>query len=218
MAAEIDILFSDSTILLVNKPGGLLSVPGKGPDNADCVVSRMRALFPELPEQPAVHRLDLHTSGIMLLALTPQAHRNLVRQFQYRLVVKKYLAIVEGHVSGDSGTIELAFRLDPENRPRQVYDPVNGKQGVTLWKKIKEQGHNTRIEFTPLTGRTHQLRLHAAHPEGLGCPIVGDYLYGSGQDGDKMMLHSSYLAFNHPATGQQRVFESEPPFLPSPGI
>lgn len=209
---EPEIIHRDDSILLVNKPGGLLAVPGKGPDKQDCVVSRIRKIIPQLPAQPAVHRLDMHTSGLMLLAMTDQAHRNLSRQFQYRLVLKRYIAVVEGKLEQQSGTIELAFRLNPENRPYQVYDPEHGKSGTTLWRKIADDPRGTRIEFTPLTGRTHQLRLHAAHPKGLGMPIVGDFLYGNGADGDMMFLHASYLSFIHPASGKTCCFTSTPPF------
>ena len=211
-STTIDIVYKDDSILLVNKPGGLLSVPGRGPDKQDCLVTRLKEKFPELPEQPAVHRLDMHTTGLMLLAMNESAHRNLSKQFNYRLIIKRYIAVVQGQVQGESGTIELAFRLDTENRPYQVYDPVNGKLGTTLWKKISADPSGTRIEFTPLTGRTHQLRLHAAHPEGLGVPIVGDYLYGNGQDGEPMLLHACYLSFRHPVTGTSCEFRSAPPF------
>ncbi len=119
---------------------------------------------------------------------------------------------LEGTVAADSGTIELCFRLDPERRPYQVYDPINGKRGITLWRKLADEALGMRIEFTPLTGRTHQLRLHAAHHLGLNAPIIGDSLYGSGRFGDKMFLHSTYLAFIHPETGIRCEFVSEPPF------
>lgn len=212
MSTELDIIYHDRALLVVDKPGGLLSVPGRGDDKQDCVVSRAKKLYPDLPEQPAVHRLDMGTSGLMLLARNEQAHRNLSKQFHYRMVIKRYISVIEGEPEDDSGTIELAFRLDPENRPYQVYDPVNGKMGVTLWKKIGADPQGTRVEFTPLTGRTHQLRLHASHPEGLGSPIIGDYLYGSGNDGDQMLLHSCYISFKHPETGKPCSFTSDPPF------
>ncbi len=212
LSIDLNILHEDRFILVISKPGGLLSVPGRGAEKQDCVVSRAKECYPDLPDQPAVHRLDMMTSGLMLLARTSTAHRNLVRQFQYRLVLKRYVAILEGHLEEDSGTIELAFRLDPDNRPYQVFDPVNGKQGVTLWRKLATEPSTTRVEFIPLTGRTHQLRLHAAHPEGLGSPIVGDYLYGSGNDGDQMLLHSNFISFYHPETNKPCTFSSEPPF------
>ncbi|HEB50074.1 MAG TPA: RluA family pseudouridine synthase [Desulfobulbus sp.] len=202
----------DPLFVVVDKPGGLLAVPGRGPDMQDCVVSRLRALFPDCIGQPAVHRLDMDTSGLMLLARSRQAHRDLSLQFQQRRVGKRYVAILEGQVSGSAGTIRLSFRLDPDNRPRQVLDPVHGKPGVTRWRLLDRQNGRSRIEFVPLTGRTHQLRLHAAHPAGLGCPIVGDRLYGNGTRSGEMLLHATELAFVHPVTRQRLVFCSRPPF------
>lgn len=212
MDGDLTIMFSDDSLVLVNKPGGLLAVPGRGPDKQDCVVSRARGLFADLPAQPAVHRLDMHTSGLMMLARNHEAHKELSRQFEHRLVSKRYIALVEGTVTPDAGTIDLAFRLDPANRPYQVYDLVNGKQGITMWRKLSEQPPGARIEFIPLTGRTHQLRLHAAHPLGLNAPIVGDALYGRGREDRKMFLHATFIAFNHPLTGEHLEFNSNVPF------
>ena len=148
------------------------------------------------------------TSGLMVLALTAKAHRNLSRQFSACLVQKRYIALLEGVVATDSGEINLKFRLDPNNRPWQVYDPVHGKTGITRWQRLEVQGNRTRIEFVPLTGRTHQLRLHAAHELGLGCPIVGDSLYGSGTQGDPMLLHAAMLSFFYSETGEKVEFFS----------
>ncbi len=212
MPTDLDIIHEDRSVLVINKQGGLLSVPGRGVEKQDCVVSRAKRLYPDLPEQPAVHRLDMMTSGLMLLARSAQAHRSLVRQFQYRLVLKRYIGIVEGALQETSGRIELAFRLDPDNRPRQVYDPEKGKKGITVWRTIAAEPAGTRVEFTPLTGRTHQLRLHAAHPLGLGSPIVGDYLYGSGKDGDRLLLHSCFISFAHPENNKPCSFTTEASF------
>ncbi len=215
---KLDIVFTDSEIIMVNKPGNMLAVPGRGPDKQDCVVNRIKKLFPDCIAQPAVHRLDMATSGLMVLAHTVQAHRYLSQQFARQQVKKKYTALVDGKVNGDHGRITLKFRLDPDNRPWQVYDPVNGKTGITDWYCLKTEtdqatGRTTsRIEFTPLTGRTHQLRLHAAHPQGLGCPIIGDSLYGSGQQGDPMFLHAAQLCFFHPQSGDWLTFSSVIPF------
>lgn len=209
---QIKIVHSDAAIVVVDKPGGLLSVPGRGPDKEDCVVRRVQDLFPDCIAQPAVHRLDMQTSGLMVLALTREAHRNLSRQFEKRLVCKEYLAQLDGIVAQNSGRIELAFRLDPDNRPHQVYDPVQGKSGITLWEKISCGLNQTLLRFTPLTGRTHQLRLHSAHPRGLGCPITGDSLYGNGREGDTLMLHACFLRFQHPDTAQWMDFHSAAPF------
>lgn len=205
---DLDILYHDTAIVVVNKPGGLLSVPGRGPDKQDCIVQRIRHRFPECIPQPSVHRLDMETSGLMVLALTPEAHRNLSIQFQNRTVQKQYLAVLKGIVEKEQGDIELAFRLDVANRPYQMFDPANGKWGITRWEKMAVDHHQTRIRFTPLTGRTHQLRVHAAHPLGLGCPIVGDRLYGDGRPGDRLRLHASYLCFQHPDNDKPLSFES----------
>lgn len=212
MSAELTIIHVDPEFAVIDKPAGLLSVPGRGPDKQDCVVSRVKQLFPHCLDQPAVHRLDMDTSGLMVLARTKQAHRSLSYQFSQRQVRKRYLALLNGVVGEEQGTIELAFRLDPENRPHQVYDPVQGKMGITRWRKLSVEDGRTRVEFVPLTGRTHQLRLHASHEFGLGCPIVGDRLYGTRKPGQRMLLHAGYLSFFHPQTEDAMVFVSEVPF------
>jgi len=209
---NIHILHTDPTFVVVEKPSGFLSVPGRGPDKQDCVVSRVKMCFTNCIDQPAVHRLDMQTSGLMVLALTRESHRRLSCQFEQRLVKKRYIALLDSVVEQPSGEIRLPFRLDPDNRPYQIYDPLQGKIGITRWKKLSVEKGKTRIEFTPLTGRTHQLRLHAAHPLGLGCPIIGDSLYGYGHEGDTMLLHASYLAFRHPVTGESLEFKSEENF------
>ncbi len=207
-----DIVYRDDSLVVVEKPAGLLAVPGRGPDKQDCVISRIRRLVPEMIDQPAVHRLDMATSGLMILAVTAEAHRHLGRQFETRRVAKRYIALLEGIVDGDAGEIGLSFRLDPDNRPYQMYDPVHGRMGITRWRRLAIEHGRTRIEFTPLTGRTHQLRLHAAHHLGLGCPIVGDRLYGQGREGETMLLHACHLAFLHPASGKALAFDSPAPF------
>jgi tRNA pseudouridine32 synthase/23S rRNA pseudouridine746 synthase len=208
----IDIIYRDSSIAVVNKPGGLLSVPGRGPDKQDCLVNRIRKLYPECISQPSVHRLDMDTSGLMVLAMTTEAHRNLSIQFQDRKVKKQYAAILEGIVEKERGEVNLPFRLDVTNRPFQVYDPVHGKMATSLWEKIEVTGKKTRILFTPVTGRTHQLRLHASHPRGLGCPVLGDRLYGNGKPGEPLFLHSCYLSFRHPDNDKILCFDSPPWF------
>ena len=213
MEYTIEILYQDHDLVVVNKPGGLLAVPGRGPDKQDCVSARVRQLVPQCIEQPAVHRLDMDTSGLMVLGLTREAHRHLSAQFAQRRVEKQYLALLSGVISGASGEIQLRFRLDPENRPYQVYDPVQGKLGQTLWKHRAILSGHSLVEFTPLTGRTHQLRLHAAHPLGLGLPIVGDRLYGTGQQGETLCLHAARLHFFHPISAVLMRFSSPAPFL-----
>ena len=223
----LEILYRDKDIVVVNKPGGLLSVPGKGEDKKDCVEARVRNLFPQAPKQCAVHRLDMETSGILICALNAEAHRKLNEQFAEGLVHKKYLALLDGILHGKpEGRTELPFRLDTENRPHQIYDEKNGKLGITEWKKLGVVKKNTvvepvettaytRIQFTPLTGRTHQLRLAAScHVEkgGLGIPIVGDSLYGKCSEGQRLMLHAAEILFVHPTSGQKMHIICEPDF------
>lgn len=208
----LDVVHEDPDFVVVNKESGMLSVPGRGPDKADCVSSRVQRLYPHCIQQPAVHRLDMDTSGLQLLALTKDAHKILSRQFEERLTSKRYIALLDGVLEGDKGTMELPFRLDVDNRPIQIYDEVHGKTGITHWEKIGIENGKTRIAFTPITGRTHQLRIHAAHPKGLGIPIVGDPFYGSGTKSGELKLHATELGFWHPRTGEAMKFESVPDF------
>lgn len=219
----LEILYRDKDIIVVNKESGLLSVPGRGADKADCVESRIRFLFPDCIVQSAVHRLDMETSGILILARNKEAHKNLEEQFGSGQVSKKYIALLDGILRGrPQGHIELKFRLDPDNRPHQIYDEENGKLGITDWEKLGvEKWSNpltvqekvvTRIEFSPKTGRTHQLRLASSHEKGLGLPILGDSLYGSCQKGERLMLHASEITFHHPTSGEKLYFLSKPEF------
>jgi tRNA pseudouridine32 synthase/23S rRNA pseudouridine746 synthase len=210
--SEVEILFYDEEIVVINKPGGLLAVPGRGPGKQDCAAHRLRRLFPAMICQPAVHRLDMATSGLMVFAVTAEAQKKLNQQFAQRRVDKGYLAMVHGIVATPGGAIDLPHRLDPGDRPRQIYDPVHGKASLSLWQRIAVEGDCSRIAWRPITGRTHQLRVHAAHPLGLGAAIVGDSLYGSGREGEKMLLHATTLGFYHPKTGENLHFTSPPPF------
>jgi tRNA pseudouridine32 synthase / 23S rRNA pseudouridine746 synthase len=214
MPAEslLNILHEDPDFIVVDKPGGMLSIPGKGPEKEDSVAFRVRTLYPDCIKNPTVHRLDMDTSGLMVVALNAASQRHLSIQFQEREVGKKYIALLDGHLEADRGTIELAFRVDTDNRPFQMYDAVNGKLGITDWEKIGVENGYTRVAFRPKTGRTHQLRVHAAHERGLGTPIVGDPFYGTATDPVKMMLHASELSFRHPATEDPLAFKSTPPF------
>ena len=209
---EMEIIYQDDDIVVVRKSSGFLSVPGRGPEKLDSVSHRIRISIPGCITQPSVHRLDMDTSGLMVLGLTTAAHRNLSIQFQERLTEKRYQALLEGQLEGDSGTINLPFRLDVENRPFQIYDEVHGKMGTTNWQKVAIEGDLTRIDFFPITGRTHQLRLHASLPKGLGIPIVGDSFYGNGTGPGQLKLHAAFLAFTHPETGKALHFESPTPF------
>lgn len=208
----LNVLYADNKIVVVDKPGGLLSVPGKGPENQDCVVTRVQAMFPECRKFPTVHRLDMDTSGILVLGLTARAQRELSIQFQDRKVSKRYVALLDGRLSGRKGLVELPLRLDVDNRPYQVVDRVHGKHALTEWEVTGTEDRGTRVRFIPHTGRSHQLRVHAAHPEGLGIPIVGDRLYGTGDGPGQLCLHAEYLRFAHPKTGEAMEFRTKPPF------
>ncbi len=209
---ELNIVADYPTFAVVEKPSGMLSVPGRGPEKFDSIASRFRDHFPEAIIQPAVHRLDMATSGLLVLAKTKESHRHISIQFQNRTVHKEYEALIEGVVESDGGTIELPFRLDPDNRPHQIYDTEYGKMGTTHWKKLGLEDGYTRVNFTPITGRTHQLRLHASHALGLGFPIVGDFLYGNGIDTNQLKLHAYLLSFDNPETGERLEFRSVVPF------
>lgn len=219
----LEILYRDKDIIVVNKESGLLSVPGRGPDKTDCVEARIKRLFPDCISQPSVHRLDMETSGILILARNKEAHRNLEMQFANGQVRKKYEALLDGILRGKpEGHIELKFRLDPDNRPYQVYDEENGKLEITDWKKLSvekwinpvsgQEKNVTRIEFSPKTGRTHQLRLASSCLKGLGLPILGDSLYGNFLEGERLMLHASEITFHHPTSGEEMYFCSKPEF------
>ncbi|MDA0766596.1 MAG: RluA family pseudouridine synthase [Verrucomicrobia bacterium] len=212
MPPLLHIVHEDPEFVVVNKVSGMLSVPGRGPGKIDSVATRVRQMFPGCIDQPSVHRLDMDTSGLLVLARTTQAHRLLSKQFQDRQTRKRYIALLDGILHGERGTIELPFRLDIDNRPIQIYDEVHGKMGTTHWEKIAIEGHHTRVAFIPVTGRTHQLRLHAAHHKGLGLPIVGDPFYGSGTGPGQLKLHASQLTFLHPGTDQELTFLSNPIF------
>jgi len=219
----LEILYRDKDIVVVNKNSGMLSVPGRGEDKQDCVERRVRFLFPECIQQPAVHRLDMETSGILVLALNKQAHKNLEMQFAEGNVHKQYIALLDGILKGKpEGHVELKFRLDPDNRPHQIYDEINGKLGITDWKKLGvekwinpvtgEEKMVTRIEFYPKTGRTHQLRLASSSEKGMGIPILGDTLYGTCEEGERLMLHAYKIEFTHPVSNEKMIFQCNPDF------
>jgi tRNA pseudouridine32 synthase/23S rRNA pseudouridine746 synthase len=174
------------------------------------VLARLRARYPQATGPLVVHRLDMDTSGLIVAALDPETFAGLQRQFALREVEKRYVAWVEGSVAGDAGTIDLPLRVDVDDRPRQVFDAVHGKAALTDWRALERAAERTRVAFFPRTGRTHQLRVHAAHPRGLGTPIVGDRLYG--HPAERLLLHAERLELTHPATGQRMSFESPAPF------
>lgn len=196
---NLEIVYEDPWLSVINKPAGILSVPGK--EDAVSVYSLMREQYPEADGPLTVHRLDMATSGLMLIAKTKRVHQNLQAQFKNRLVRKRYVALLEGIVPKDKGTVDLPLCLNPLDRPRQMVHTEHGKPAITDYQVLERlDGKRTRIAFYPRTGRTHQLRIHAAHPLGLHCPIIGDELYG--EKADRLYLHAEYLEFTHPITGE----------------
>ena len=194
----LETVYEDEWLVVVNKPAGMLSVPGK--EDAVSVYSLMRQRYPEADEPLIVHRLDMATSGLLIVTKTRQAHRNLQAQFKNRSVKKRYIALLKGSVSPNKGTIELPLCPNPLDRPRQMVHTEYGKPAITYFEVLERHEQCTRIAFYPRTGRTHQLRVHAAHPLGLNCPIIGDELYG--EKADRMYLHAEELEFIHPASGE----------------
>lgn len=196
---NLEIVYEDPWLSVINKPARMLSVPGK--EDAVSVYSLMREQYPEADGPLTVHRLDMATSGLMLIAKTKRVHQNLQAQFKNRLVRKRYVALLEGVVPKDKGTVDLPLCLNPLDRPRQMVHTEHGKPAITDYQVLERlDGKRTRIAFYPRTGRTHQLRIHAAHPLGLHCPIIGDELYG--EKADRLYLHAEYLEFTHPITGE----------------
>ena len=196
---NLEIVYEDPWLSVINKPAGMLSVPGK--EDAVSVYSLMRRQYPEADGPLTVHRLDMGTSGLMLIAKSKRVHQNLQAQFKNRLVRKRYVALLEGIVPEDKGTVDLPLCLNPLDRPRQMVHTEHGKPAITDYQVLERlDGKRTRIAFYPRTGRTHQLRIHAAHPLGLHCPIIGDELYG--EKADRLYLHAEYLEFTHPITGE----------------
>ena len=215
VAEGLDIAYEDDAIVIVDKPAGLLSVPARDLALGDSVLDRLRIRHPEATGPLLVHRLDLDTSGLLVAALDAAAHGDLQAQFTRREVRKRYVAWLDGDVTGDEGVIELAIRGDPDDRPRQAVDAVHGKDAVTEWRVLERREGRTRVALFPRSGRTHQLRVHAAHPLGLGAPIVGDRIYGRGGDGgvaDRLLLHAESITFRHPKSGATVQFERPAPF------
>jgi tRNA pseudouridine32 synthase/23S rRNA pseudouridine746 synthase len=203
-------LYEDERLVVVDKPAGLLSVPGRHGALRDCVLARLRARYPEATGPMIVHRLDLDTSGVMVIAKDLATYHELQRQFTMRQVDKRYVAIVQGDVAGDKGAIDLALRVDLDDRPRQIHDPVDGKSALTTWAVLSRQAGRTRLSLRPHTGRTHQLRVHAAHPLGLNAPIVGDRLYGTPDE--RLYLHAEVIRFVNPHRGVTLEIASPAPF------
>ncbi|WP_439118626.1 RluA family pseudouridine synthase [Marivita sp.] len=204
----LDILHEDHEILAVNKPAGLLSVPGKGAELADCLIARLEAAYPQVL---LVHRLDRDTSGVMVFGLTPHAQRHLGLQFEKRQTKKTYLARVAGRLEPKTGTVDLPLIVDWPNRPLQKVDHEAGKPAVTDWRVMKASDTESRIKLFPQTGRSHQLRVHML---ALGHPILGDPLYApeTADQHPRMMLHAEELRLRHPDGGEGMKFRVAAPF------
>jgi tRNA pseudouridine32 synthase / 23S rRNA pseudouridine746 synthase len=204
----LEVLHADHEILVVNKPSGLLSVPGKGEHLADCLIARVQKAF---PTALLVHRLDRDTSGVMIFALTPHAQRHLGLQFEKRQAKKVYLARVWGEMAEKTGTVDLPLIVDWPNRPRQKVDHAEGRPAVTDWRVVRVEDGTTRVRLYPHTGRSHQLRVHMAE---IGHPILGDPFYATGpaRDAPRLMLHSESLRIRHPDGGAGMSFSAKAPF------
>lgn len=204
----LEVLHEDHEMLAVNKPSGLLSVPGRGEHLADCLLSRVQAAY---PTALLVHRLDRDTSGVMVLGLTPHAQRFLSGQFEARKARKTYVARVWGRLEPKTGTVDLPLIVDWPNRPRQMVDHENGKPAVTDWRVLKVSDSESRVRLMPRTGRSHQLRVHML---ALGHPILGDPFYATGaaRNFPRLMLHSEELRIAHPDGGEGMKFRAKAPF------
>ncbi len=205
---ELETIYEDDYLVVINKPAEFLSVPGK--NIQDSVYDRMKLKYPEAKGPLIVHRLDMSTSGLMLISKTKEVHKNLQRQFLNRVVKKQYVALLDGIIEMEEGVIELPLRVDLENRPQQLVCFEHGKRAYTKWKVLERLNNQTRIQFFPVTGRTHQLRVHASHSLGLNCAIIGDDLYGV--KADRLYLHAESIEFQHPITKVKMVISSEADF------
>lgn len=200
---------------VIVKPYGMRSVPGRGEDAGDSIQTRILEIFPWADGGITPHRLDIETSGLMVVAMTRRVLRGLARQFEHRKIGKSYEAIVDAEIEDDRGVIELPLRVDWDHRPRQIVCHRDGRVAKTLWRVLERVDGRTRLEFRPETGRTHQLRVHAVTPRdegGLGAPIVGDTLYGDPDSANRMLLHATRLSFFDPSLGQPMRFRSPTPF------
>ncbi len=214
LSTDLTVLYADAALLVLDKPAGLLSVPGRGADKQDCLSARAQALY---PDALITHRLDQATSGLLLMARGADANRKLSAAFAGRSVGKRYLAVVEGILAAPDdewGVIDLPISLDWPNRPRRIIDALNGKPSVTRWRVLSHDAvkQTTRLELEPLTGRSHQLRVHL---QALGHPIVGDALYGhepATNAAARMLLHAQSLELQHPTNGEALRFVSAAPF------
>jgi tRNA pseudouridine32 synthase / 23S rRNA pseudouridine746 synthase len=200
-----EVIFADEAVVVAVKPAGLLAVPGRGADKQHCLLTQLQE---KLPDVLLVHRLDMATSGLMVFARGLPSQRHLSAQFAERRVQKRYEALVAGEVPGDAGSCDGPLMADWPNRPLQKVDAVHGKPSLTHWQVLQRKGEVTHLSLTPVTGRSHQLRVHCAAS---GFAIVGDALYG-GRSAPRLMLHATSLAFLHPVQGHALAFDDAAPF------
>ena len=205
---DLEIIYEDDALIVVHKPAEFLSVPGK--DIKDSVYTRIKEKYPSATGPLIVHRLDMSTSGVLLLTKTKEANKALQSQFINRTIKKRYIALLDGNLSKNSGKITLPLRVDLNDRPKQLVDFTYGKPAETDWKIINKENGKTRVHLYPITGRTHQLRMHAAHKNGLNTPIVGDDLYGKKEK--RLHLHAEFIEFLHPTTLKKMSFTVAPKF------
>jgi tRNA pseudouridine32 synthase/23S rRNA pseudouridine746 synthase len=202
---DVEYIYNDDQIIIVDKPANMLSVPGKTPEKQDCLIHRVQQRF---PKALIVHRLDFSTSGLMVIARNPKSHRELSRQFQDRETEKTYIAKVYGHPEEESGEVNVPLRCDLERRPLQIIDHQHGKAAQTFWRILERHENSSSLELTPVTGRTHQLRVHM---QALGHPILGDELYGQKDAfalADRLLLHARRLIITHPTDNNRLTFLS----------
>jgi tRNA pseudouridine32 synthase/23S rRNA pseudouridine746 synthase len=200
---ELEIVFQDEAMVVINKPSGLLSVPGK--TIKDSAYTRLQALLPDVEGPYVIHRLDMATSGLLVFALTKRANKSLQKQFITRGVQKRYVALLEGELTQSEGDISLPMRGDPDDRPRQLVCYEHGKPAETHWELIEVHNGRSKVDMYPKTGRTHQLRVHSAHHLGLNMAMVGDTLYG--EKADRLHLHAERLELDHPYSKERLVFQ-----------
>ena len=203
---KLDIIYDDQWLTVLNKPSGMLTVPGKALENS--LLTRYREAHPEAAGPIVVHRLDQETSGLVMFAKDKKTHKALQQQFENHTIKKCYLALLQGVVDYDEGVIDLPIRPDVDDRPRQRVDHEHGKPTVTRYRVLERRAGMSLVELEPLTGRTHQLRVHCSHAQGLNCPIVGDRLYGTAST--RLMLHAQSITFTHPVTGETMSLECKP--------
>mgnify|MGYP000100181036 FL=1 len=210
MSPYLDILYQDNDLVVLNKPSGLLTVTGRLSEHQDCLETRVQRV---LPTATIVHRLDMATSGIILMALHKAAHVEISRQFEKREISKRYLARVYGQIANDCGEVNLPLICDWPNRPKQKVDHQNGKKALTQYQVLTRETNSTLVELTPITGRSHQLRVHML---ALGHPILGDRLYAHSEAlkvSKRLQLHAQALTFKHPVTKNELHFKTDCPFI-----